>query len=296
MKNKTQKIILAVLIVILAAIFLFSAWQLGKYLVESITTKGAYNDLADMRGENTPSRPVPTVPPTSGTEPTQESSLPSTEPPETTVPPATQIELVTVIDPETGAEVSVLPEFAELYVMNNDMVGWIEIPGTVVSYPVMQTPDNVDYYLHRDFYKKYNLHGCIYAREQCDINKPSDNITLYGHRMNDGSMFNSLIDYTKESFYREHRYIYFDTLTERHTYEVMAVFTTTATVGKGFAYHQFVDAADEKAFNDFVNTCKSNSFVDTGVTAQLGDKLITLSTCEYSHENGRLVVVAKRVA
>lgn len=293
MNPKVQKIIFIVLILILACIFLFSAWQLGKYLVESITTKGDYQELAGMRGENTPSRPVPTAPQVSGTEPSQAATVPSTEPTELeeTLP-----SLVTVTDPDTGEEISILPELAELYVLNTDMVGWIEIPGTVVNYPVMQTPDRVDYYLQRDFYKKYNLHGCIYAREQCDINKPSDNITLYGHRMNDGSMFACLIDYTKEPFYREHRYIYFDTLTERHTYEVMAVFTTTATVGKGFAYHQFVDAADEKAFDDFVNTCKSNSFVDTGVTAQLGDKLITLSTCEYAHENGRLVVVAKRVA
>ena len=73
------------------------------------------------------------------------------------------------------------------------------------------------------------------------------------------------------------------------------MFKTTATPGKGFAYHHFVNADNEEEFNEFVSTCKELAFYDTGVTASYGDKLITLSTCEYTQANGRLVVVAKRV-
>ena len=89
---------------------------------------------------------------------------------------------------------------------------------------------------------------------------------------------------------------YFDTLTQLHTYKIIAVFKTTATEGKGFSYHTFVNAADQAEYDEYVNTCKELSLYDTGETAQYGDKLITLSTCEYSQSHGRLVVVAKRIA
>ena len=108
-------------------------------------------------------------------------------------------------------------------------------------------------------------------------------------------MFNNLLLYKERDYYEERRYIQFNTLTERHTYEIVAVFTTTASVGRGFAYHLFVNAATPEEFAQYVAKCKDLSLYDTGVTAQHGDKLITLSTCEYSQVNGRLVVVAKRV-
>ena len=125
---------------------------------------------------------------------------------------------------------------------------------------------------------------------------PSDNLTIYGHRMRDRSMFAQLDLYMDKSFWEENPYIYFDTLKEMHTYKIIAVFTTSGTAGQGFAYHQFVDAKTEEDFDSFVNSVKRLSLYDTGLTAQYGDKLISLSTCEYSINNGRLVVVAKRVA
>ncbi len=291
--NKTVKrILFFVILAILLAVFLYSAYRLGTYILESVLTKGDYNDLSDLHGGHT--APRPSITQSVVTTPSEPTA--TTGPAETTLPPETTPEFVTIIHPDTGEEMNILPEFEELFLKNTDTVGWIAIPGTVIDYPVVQSPEHPDYYLHRDFNKKYNLHGCIYAREQCDVNAPSDNITIYGHRMNDGSMFNSLIKYKDESFYENNRYIYFDTLTERHTYEIFAVFKTTATLGEGFQYHQFVDADSEDSFNRFVSTCKRKSFYDTGITPQFGDKMITLSTCEYSQENGRLVIVAVRVA
>ena len=87
----------------------------------------------------------------------------------------------------------------------------------------------------------------------------------------------------------------FDTLYEYHTYKIYAVFKTSANIGEGFSYHKFVDAANEQEFNDFVKKCKELSFYDTGITPVYGDKLIALSTCEYTLNNGRLVVCAVRV-
>ena len=135
----------------------------------------------------------------------------------------------------------------------------------------------------------------IYAWEAADINKPSDNITLFGHCMKDGSMFAALSAYTNKSAWENNSLITFNTLYEYHTYKIFAVFKVSANVGN-FAYHQFVDAANEEEFNDFVATCKDLAFYDTGITPKYGDKLITLSTCEYTLDNGRLVVCAVRIS
>ena len=212
-----------------------------------------------------------------------------------TIPQETQSPLVTVINPQTGEEVQVLPQYAELYKLNPDLVGWMWIPDTKLNYPVVQRKSETDYYLYRDFYGSYDPHGCLYAREQCDVARPSDNITIYGHRMQDGSMMGQVGYYEQKSFWESHPLIYFDTLTEQHTYQIVYVLKTTASVGEGFQYHLYVDFANENDFNNFVSGCRRNSLYDTGLSAEFGDKLITLSTCEYTLVNGRLVIVAKRI-
>lgn len=279
-KKSGSKVLYIIILLILIAVFLVSAGMLIKYFIESRQSQQTYNELKDIRGTYT--RPTPVVQPTVITDPTEQTTEP-TDP------------LVKVIHPETGLEVEMLPQFADLYQLNPDLVGWISIPGTRVDYPVVQRPETQDYYLYRDFYGKYDSHGCIYVREVCDVFMPSDNITMYGHRMKDNTMFADLSKLQSKEFLQEHPYIYFDTLTEYHTYEVVYVLTTSASVGQGFAYHELVDAANEEEFNSFLANCQRYSLFDTGVTASYGDKLITLSTCEYTHENGRLVVVAKRI-
>ena len=192
-------------------------------------------------------------------------------------------------------EGGMLPGYAEIYEMNNDTVGWIKLPGTELDYPVMQTPDRENFYLDKDFYGNKSTRGCIYAREVCDINEPSDNVTLYGHNMADGSMFAALNAYVSKTAWDNNRLIFFDTLTEYHTYKIFAVFKTSANLNQGFSYHQFVDADNEEEFNEFVKTCKDLSFYDTGITPVYGDKMICLSTSEYTLDNGRLVVAAVRI-
>ena len=118
---------------------------------------------------------------------------------------------------------------------------------------------------------------------------------MYGHNMADGSMFATLNNYTSKDYWEKNSLIFFDTLYEYHTYKVFAVFKTSANVGEGFSYHQFEEAENEAEFDDFVSTCKKLAFYDTGITPQYGDKLICLSTCEYTLDNGRLVVAAVRI-
>jgi sortase B len=182
-----------------------------------------------------------------------------------------------------------------MHALNNDMVGWIEIPGTSIDYPVMQSPYQTDFYLKRNFYKQNATCGAIYVREKCDVWEPSDNVTIYGHNMLNGTMFADLHDYEEKSFWKNNKLVYFDTLYEYHTYEIFAVFIVSGYLDKGFNYHTFDDAANAAEFDEFVATCKELALYDTGITPKYGEKLITLSTCDKSIENGRLVVVARRI-
>ena len=194
-------------------------------------------------------------------------------------------------------EKMLLPELAELYQQNGDLVGWISIADTNINYPVMQSVNEPNFYLKHDFDKEYSDYGCPYVQEDCDVQEPSDNLVIYGHHMSNGSMFAHLEKFKDEGFWNEHRTISFNTLTDKQEYEIVAVFRTVVYTDRPdvFKYYRFVDAESANEFDDFIAKCKELSFYDTGVTAEYGDKLITLSTCEYSRNNSRLVVVAKRI-
>lgn len=182
----------------------------------------------------------------------------------------------------------------QLYDINNDFIGWIDIKDTNISYPVMQTKNNTNYYLKRDFYKKYSSYGTPYMSEQCDIYK-SDNLVIYGHHMKNNEMFGALEKYKKKEFYNDHKMITFETLKENTTYEIFAVFKTVAYSNKGFRYYEYTKFQNEKDYNNFINKCKELSFYETNKIPKYGDKLLTLSTCEYSNKNGRLVVLAYKI-
>ena len=254
------------LLLLFCALFLLSAWMLLDYYLASQKQKSQFDELAQIVEQNTPATTLP----------------PQTQVPEDTVPDTTAPEF--------------LPEYTALSELNPDLVGWLQIEDTQINYPVMQTPDRPNYYLYRDFYGQYSGHGCLYAAETCAIDTPSDNIIIYGHHMKDGSMLAGLLDYRSKDFWQAHSTVLFSSLKEHRTYEIFAVFITTANEGQGFSYHRFVDAQNADEFNDYVNQCKALSLYDTGITPQYGDKLITLSTCEYTQENGRFVVVAKQVS
>lgn len=202
-------------------------------------------------------------------------------------------------DDETQkGEMTILPEYAELYQQNNDLIGWICIEDTKINYPVMQSVSNPDFYLKHGFDKGYTNYGCPYVGENCDVTKPSDNLIIYGHHMKDGSMFSNLEKFKNKDFWKEHRTIRFDSLYEKQTYEVIAVFKTVVYTDSAneFRYYRFSDAETPEQFDEYISKCKEKALYDTGVSAEYGDKLITLSTCEYSNANGRLVLVAKKVA
>lgn len=188
----------------------------------------------------------------------------------------------------------ILEKYQALYEQNHDLAGWLSIEGMVIDYPVMQCEDD-EYYLHRDFYGMESKYGCLYVRGKADL-EDGTNVVIYGHNMKDGSMFGNLDLYQSADFCREHGTISFDTLYEERTYEVVAVFRSQVYDADEdvFKYYQFYEADTQEEFDDFYENIKKLSLYDTGVTAELGDTFVTLSTCAYHVTDGRFVVVAKR--
>lgn len=286
MKRKFHKFLYVLLILLFLCIFLFCGWHLLDYYREGYRTEEEYNHLSDLLHQA-----QPTEDPTT---PTFDWSILDRLPMEQVVE-MPESPYVSVQHPETGKIAHMLPEFQELYLINPDIVGWITIGDTNIDYPVMQKKDTQDYYLYRDFYGKQVSRGCLYAEEACDLFAPSDNVIIYGHMMKDGSMFADLAKYTRKKFWQDHQFVELKTLLTSHTYQIVCVFKTTATAGEGFAYHTFINAEYDSDWNDFWKNCRKNAFYDTGLDLYPGDKIITLSTCEYTLTNGRLVVVAKRI-
>lgn len=198
----------------------------------------------------------------------------------------------------TDTKKEILSKYKSAYEENNDLVGWIKIDDTKVDYPVMQTSeDQPEFYIHKDWNKADSVKGLPFVDYLCDID--SSNLIIYAHHMKDGSMFGSLKYYQDESYFKKHKFIKFDTLYEEGQYEIIAVCLTKVyyeNPPKGeFQYYYYSDISSEKKFEEYVSKVKSLSLYDTGKTATYGDKLITLCTCMYHTENGRMIVVAKKI-
>ncbi len=202
-------------------------------------------------------------------------------------------ELVEPSAPQVAAPPTAAETYASVVAKNSDFTGWLKIEGTKIDYPVMYTPDRKNFYLRRGFDQQYNYYGVPYVAEHC-VPDESDNLVIYGHNMNNGSMFYDLTRYESRSFYEDHPEIQFDTLKGFGTYRIIAVFKTTASSTENFEYFRFADG-DKTAFDQYVAKCKEFSLYSIEETATYGDSLITLSTCEYTRKNGRFVVVAKKI-
>lgn len=258
-KNK----LMAALLALFTAAFLFSGFMALKTLHASRMERKGFQELAEQVS------PRPRREQTSGTD--------AQEPPE-------EIPVETV------------SPYASLKEQNPNLFGWLTIDGTVIDYPVMFTPEDEEYYLRRDFNGQYSNSGVPFLSggwfPGCG------NYLIYGHKMKNGTMFASLLSYDQENYWREHPVIHFDTMEELGDYEVVAAFYSRIYEKDEkdvFRYYQYVDLSERSDFGEYVEQIKAAAVYDTGITPVYGDTLLTLSTCSYHTTSGRFVVVARKM-
>lgn len=277
---KFQKRVLSTLLGILGGCcLLFAVFLLIHYLVED---NKAQESIEDYRQVSVEAIPLPTEVPSDTPQP----------PPAETVPPVTATP-----EPTATPVPAVENPYAAAYAENSDMAGWLVIPDTNVDYPVMWTPGDENYYLYRDFQKKENKNGSLLLDTDSSLNPLTTNLIIHGHNMKSGAMFGNLTDYESEKYYQEHNRIILYTRECQRNYEIIAVFRSQVykKTDDVFKFYKFFQADTEEEFLDFYDNIKKLSLYDTGVTAEFGDRFITLSTCVYHVTNGRFVVVAKEV-
>ena len=159
-----------------------------------------------------------------------------------------------------------------------------------------KTNNNEDY-LEHNMNQEKDRNGALFLDKDCDVLKRSTNLIIYGHHMKSGRMFGNLDDYESQKYYKKHPIIQFDTIYEKGTYEIMYVFRSRV-YSEGevvFKYYQFIDCYSEQEFNSNMQEMEALSLYDTGVKAEYGDQLLTLSTCDSTVDDGRFVVVAKKI-
>lgn len=240
---------------------------------DGIRATGSSQALATLEAEHTPA-PETAI---SAPESTEAPAIVTPVPSPTEVPP-------------------MLAAYEPLYRKNHDLWGWLTIEDTAVNFPVMHTPRNPEYYLHRAFDRTSAFSGVPFMEARCYYG--CGNYLIYGHHMKNGTMFADIVNYASEEFWQEHPLIYFDTLYEYGTYEVIAAFYSKlfpASDTDAFRYYYYTDLTDPAVFDEYVEQVLSAAVYDTGLRAAYGDQLLTLSTCEYSAKDNRFVVVARRI-
>lgn len=252
--KKGTKILLTILIIILAAVFAVSAYKLISTLHQYKVADDMYSNL---NNRFVTGRQKDAQSPDEG-------------------------------DMETSP---ITVDFDELLKQSSDVVGWIYSADTPINYPVVRGEDN-DFYLHRFMDGSYNPSGTIFLDIACEGDFTSRNTIIYGHHMNDGSMFASLSDYRKQGqeYYDQHSVMYLNTPTQNYRIEVFTGFITDA---ESDVYT--VSFSSEESFTNYIRRMKSHSVFESDVEVQPEDNIVTLSTCAYDFENARFVVLGRLV-
>jgi sortase B len=193
--------------------------------------------------------------------------------------------------------IAILNQYAILYGMYPDVVGWLTVDGTQIDYPVMQDKTGEEYYLTHNFDGSEDNRGALFVSADSTIYPLDKNIVVFGHNISDGTQFGELDQYLDRDFYLAHPTITFDTIYETGTYQIVAVVKTHVKTESesGFRYYWSHGYEDRAEFQELVDFIDENSIYDTGESLYYGDTTVMLSTCEYTVDNGRLVIIAKRV-
>ena len=194
---------------------------------------------------------------------------------------------------QTGGTQAPRRDYAAIKALNQDFAAWLTIEDTPIDYPVMATPEDMQYYIHRDFYGKDSVSGTLFLGD--DFSTESMSMIIYGHNMKNGTMFGELDRYARDSYWREHPVIRLSTVDEDREYEIFAAFQTRLLYEgeEGFAYYAYTGDLSQEEYEEFVEQAKAMTPYDTGITPEYGEQLVMLSTCSYHTENGRFVVVGR---
>lgn len=177
---------------------------------------------------------------------------------------------------------------SELISMNPDCFGWISIADTNINYPVMHTTDNPQKYLNRNFYGEYSFSGVPFLDSRCSAD--STNLIIYGHHMNNGTMFSDLSNYTSSAYRDEHPIVVLETIDSVSAYTIFAVLK----VKSNDDWYRFISALTESRYNSMIEYAKEKSIYDTGLTPKYGQQILTLSTCYGYNQDDRILVLAVR--
>lgn len=184
--------------------------------------------------------------------------------------------------------------YADLKAQNADFDGWLTVSGTPIDYPVMYTPQEPEYYLRRAFDKSDSVSGTPFIGEGCSRNSRS--WIIYGHEMENDSMFGTLDNYADKAYWQAHQTILDYTDGEERHYQIFAAIKTSIyTPGTdGFRYYGAVGDITSVVFDEYMNWISQNALYATDIHPVYGNEILTLSTCSQHTEGGRFVVVAYR--
>lgn len=189
-----------------------------------------------------------------------------------------------------------LPEYQALWEENTDFAGWVSIDGTGIDYPVMWTPEEPEYYLHRNFHEETSFGGTPFAvGDGFDLGGEGA-VFLYGHNMRNGSIFADLLKYREKSYWEEHSVICLDSLWEYRQFRIFSVMYAREkdwTDPEGLFYHPKQKMKSSKA--DFFERLQEAGFYETGVEFEENSAIVLLVTCSYQEKDGRFVVAALSV-
>lgn len=168
--------------------------------------------------------------------------------------------------------------------INSDVIGWIVIPHTEISYPIVQGEDN-SYYLKHTWDKENNNVGAIFmeARNSAELN--DFNTIVYGHRMRDNSMFGRLKYYVDQEYWKQHPQIYVIDESGGHKYDIFAAYEVTVEDG---VFDINFESEEEK--QKYINECLEKSVINTKIVPEVKDEILTLSTCTANGKTNRWIV------
>lgn len=193
----------------------------------------------------------------------------------------------------------ILLKFTQLHEENPDFAGWLRIPGTKIDYPVMSRAGDNNYYLDKNFEQQHDKNGSLILDCRNDVTAAGgQNLIIYGHNMRTGVMFGTLKNYKEKSFCEEHMTIIFDTLYEECEYKVVAAMLSGVAYEDEdvFRYYDAIDISTEENFNAFRENVMGNAIYTTDETIAYGDTCLILSTCDNYKEDGRFVLIAKKIS